>query len=138
MTVVAAAPDCPVEEPVDRATEAFITLATGLAAGLIFCATFTGFPVGAADGTCALGGCDGDCITTLGVPPWLPGVGVTEGEDVIFPFGGEAFTPPVEGLPPGTGVFISAGLADPLGVNCALTGVAGGVGGSSYFCNCSK
>ena len=117
---------------------AFITPGTGLAAGLCFCATVTGFPGVVTDGTCGLGDCDGDCITTFGIPTWLFGVGVTEGEEVIFPFCGDAFTGPFGGVAPETGVFRIPVLADPLGVEGGLTGVTGSVGGSSYFCNCSR
>ena len=113
--------------------EAFIAAGTGLAVGLCFGVTFTVF-AGEATG-CTLGfeNCDGDCITTFcGVTPnWL--VGVTEGE-----FVGEAFTAPFGGVVPDVGVFITRLLPDPLGEKGGLTGVTGGVGGSSYFCNCSR
>ena len=98
----------------------------------------TGFTGVVTDGTCGLGDCDGDCITTFGVPTWLAGVGVTEGEEVIFPFGGDAFAGPFGGVVPDRGVFIIPVLADPLAVKGGLTGVTGVVGGSSYFCNCSR
>ena len=97
-----------------------------------------GFTGVATDGICGLGDCDGDCIATFGVPTWLVGVAVTEGEQVILPFGGDAFAATLGGVVPDRGVFIIPVLADPLGVIGGLTGVTGGVGGSSYFCNCSR
>ena len=92
----------------------------------------TGLMGDATDCTLGFGDCDGDCMTSFGViPNWL--VGVTEGE-----FAGEAFTATFGGVVPDTGVFITRVLPDPLGEKGGLVGVTVGVGGSSYFCNCSR
>ena len=84
---------------------------------------------------CALGlaDCDGDCITTfcVAMPSCL--VGVTEGE-----VAGEALTATFGGVVADAGVFDPSGLPEPVDEKAAFTGVAAGVGGSSYFCSCSR
>lgn len=53
---------------------------------------------------------------------------------------GDAFATTLGGgvVAAGDGVFINRELPDPLGEKDGLDGVTGGVGGSSYFCSCSR